>query len=127
MRPIKYEAWDKKMERMVVVLSLSWIGSGEQGTPFRVNGVINSDRFELREFTGLKDKKGKEIYEKDIVKSKGKIGYIYWCWSRPGFRLVIRNKKTNHRKAFKIDILDGFEIIGNIYKNKNLIKETNGN
>ena len=87
----------------------------------------------FQQFTGLLDINGKEIYEGDILKSRvnGKpCNYIVkWSDNRSeycGFALnpVMINppKITYHIHDFRIWMAEGFEVIGNIFENPELIE-----
>ncbi len=63
MREIKFRAWDKVEKQMITKNFGNFINFN--GTVFH-NGMKQGD-WTLMQYTGLKDKNGKEIYEGDIV------------------------------------------------------------
>ncbi len=109
-REIKFRAWDKFDGEML---------TPGQSEIFRLmmlveQGVKEKDRFILMQYTGLKDKKGKEIYEGDIVNTKdfnGGFTNVVVEWDDAQFTTII--KPLNRL----IDIV----VIGNIYENKELL------
>lgn len=69
MREIKFRAWDKGQERMLPVTEPEEQGKREY-FPFEVQigfSHWNKDDIVLMQYTGLKDKNGKEIYDGDII------------------------------------------------------------
>lgn len=71
----------------------------------------------IMQFTGLKDKNGKEIWEGDILKSAGGNVKVEWFFNR----YIFRNEKGRKEEILK-EFNYFFEVIGNIYENQELIK-----
>jgi uncharacterized phage protein (TIGR01671 family) len=83
------------------------------------------NKIEIQQFTGLKDKNNKEIYEGDIVSTfyrsmgwnlsgKNKLGVITWKNKSSCFK-ICRDKQ-------QCGITNVIEIVGNIFENPELLK-----
>lgn len=139
-RAIKFRAWDNMTKSMYQVRDIDFLANGEINSIRLVVAIQTSEddidfdfpirrsgEYELMQFTGLKDKHRKEIYEGDIIKlddpnwgyggmyDKEHDGYFYrevalehgcFCFKN-GSKLYNVNRQS--------------EIIGNIYENPELL------
>jgi uncharacterized phage protein (TIGR01671 family) len=124
MREIKFRAWDKKAKIMLYNPAVKYY-----------DGSYEIHDFPLMQYTGLKDKNGKEIYEGDIIKIQGKIDpshyekeflteQVEWvdgmgCWNITTHMLYNALGQTLENKyAMRSELT----VIGNIYENPELLK-----
>lgn len=129
MREIKFRAWDNEMKRMSNPFTLgdnviTW-NDGDVAMPviFAGHKAEQRGRFIFLQYTGLKDKNGKEIYDRDVINEydsdrgrniKPKTLVVKWDDKNGSF------------------IADGFfpfmdfdlcEVIGNIYETPERLKD----
>lgn len=121
-REIKFRAWNKITESMT-----PWeeIENGSQNKlKENFDEMMNRLGDVLMQYTGLKDKNGKEIYEGDIVKRIGRIHVVKWQDEKAKFVCYdpfLKNPSYwGLTSAASKDYQ--FEIIGNIYENPELLK-----
>lgn len=145
MREIKFRAWDKKTKKMRAVNSIVFHYEEEcfDFDNSRLPKVVNlwgkdiiEDKaivlhreikdVELMQYTGLKDKNGKEIYEGDVVKKVDTNG-LGWhrernckvSFDKEGYWLLT----TEYGDGYWIGEVDieQLEVIGNIFDNPELL------
>lgn len=124
-REIKFRAWTPsyggvmRTPKQLVVVNGRVIGADI--------GLIDSDVV-LMQYTGLKDKNGKEIYEGDIVRGfypglgqvkfgKHMTSTDFYASGAYGWYIEAPNNEE-----YSITIQDNTEVIGNIYENPHLLK-----
>ena len=86
--------------------------------------LMHNETHVIMQSTGLTDRLGKEIFEGDVIRGyNGLIAAIEWgvqscddCQAAYGF-----GTKTNQMLESGSDPAIGFEIIGNIYENPDLL------
>nr|DAU66992.1 MAG TPA: YopX protein [Caudoviricetes sp.] len=121
----KFRAWDKESQTMIDVSLIDFkkrVLVGEHWK-FGETNFINFDEVELMQSTGLKDKNGEEIFEGDIVDYKGRKAVIKWHGSYASFiyRFVDELKERVSEWHPLFLAYYHFEVIGNIYENKELL------
>lgn len=120
MREIKFRVWNKQVKKLFYLDRHGLLEDSLEQVLFATN-IIEADEeagsnFELMQFTGLKDKNGREIYEGDILQ---------WCDTS-----TVKTKWTVEAtdggwypfiEQMLTDRPDRFEVIGNIYENPGLL------
>ncbi|MGG7215378.1 YopX family protein [Clostridium nigeriense] len=120
MREIKFRVWDSERKKILPIQRHSFKTGESMPYGWNVEYVFE----DLMQYTGLKDKNGKEIYEGDIVKayesnivcevifSEGAMFMLRWNDKKWG------NNEYHHYgvRAFTL------EVIGNIYENPELLE-----
>lgn len=128
MKEIKFRAWHKESQCILTVDFIDFNYKNDDGSiglvafiePINefdedIDYACKLNEIELMQFTGIKDKNDKEIYEGDILSysrdNQKKIDYVKWY--APCFILG----------EIIMGYCKDFEIIGNIYENPELFEE----
>jgi len=140
MREIKFRAWDKKYKCFVGLTAIRWLYNRENnpetlefagyslGSPYS-----QSENIEIMQYTGLKDKNGKEIYEGDVVRyilgdNYENTGEVIWLNENnfTNFQtyplinaFVLHSIKYKRTDTFQGNESEFLEVIGNIYEGEN--------
>jgi len=123
MREHKYRAWDKKQKKWIGANLHMSVTDGSLWWQFGYGCDILSkeerENIELSEYTGLKDKNGKEIYEGDVLRAFDRNYEV---------KIVITNSRAfvdyGYSEEHNGPCDSWTEIIGNIYENPELMETT---
>ena len=130
MREHKYRAWDTVKK---VMYSAEELGADQETLSVDGRGFVNVSGDNTRlsqfhthllplEYTGLKDKNGKEIYEGDIIQKEGYAGKMI---TEP-IEYITREDYSNWNFSYTLDEYcdvpsEEWEVVGNIYEDKELL------
>jgi len=135
MRTIKFRAWDK-LEKRFIYPDKGYQGHYVLDLNGRFQNLQNGsggDEYVVQQWTGLKDSKGVDVYEGDIIEHEYPEQPRY---SRKGYEdsnlqdniSIIRWSRENedNHPGFRIYDLIGqggkVKVIGNIFENRELLK-----
>ena len=144
-REVKYRAWDGT--RWFHVISLHFLAKGvyiegwTDDSKHFAAGFVGDVFKALVQFTGLKDSKGVEIYEGDVVRSRGtfisrtpqqkevrgadvvqtdEIGVITWDEEGADYNL----SQLDNQTIEGFPLLDArYEVLGNVHQTPSLLEE----
>ena len=132
MKELKFRAWDGT--QMLTEENFNFVVSA-------YDSIIKLDEYGwtehgvdcVEQYTGLKDKNGKEIYEGDIIKvnddfdkyglNAGEIYEVYF--NAGGFRCKPKYESSIARgdKGFWMDDGNDYEVIGNVHEDNDLLED----
>lgn len=129
MREIKFRAWDKLNKEIVDVEEIDfmnkvidYIDNDYENNRQEIIGAY-FENIELMQYTGLKDKNEKEIYEGDIVKLRANHGIGIVKYYDEWGAFVIEYIKPRPLAVLGNYYKENIEILGNIYENSELLGE----
>ena len=119
MREIKFRAWDgQQMHYNVVVVDGIGYKRGSIGMIYAHGARAGIPM----QYTGLKDKNGREIYEGDIAKSRKRLFVARWNNDIASFVWKPLDSEISH-PCFNVGTVKNMEIVGNVYENPELLED----
>ena len=135
-RVLKFRAWDKTQDHMIASDELIFHEYTD------VEDHFCDEDLDFMQYTGLKDKNGKEIYSGDILDLHSTVNgvnlfEVYYSESQARFSIkYYTNRMPKRSLEYEYSVSDFFkpcefsgevdyEVIGNIYEHKHLLESEN--
>lgn len=117
-REIKFRAWDGKK------MTTDFLIGPDNGNVLLLDTLpFTVSRMPLMQYTGLKDKNGKEIYEGDIMQDDKQFKH---CVEMNYDQWKLKSATGWYSSFQSQGGVGNFEVIGNIYENPELLKNNYG-
>jgi uncharacterized phage protein (TIGR01671 family) len=120
-RETKYRAWELNRNTMYYSVESGIYEDPDETITF--DSILQLARYEVMQYTGLKDKNNKEIYEGDIL---GYITETKWIIGFKNGAFILSFENSNINILYDCEITDGkvvnMKVLGNVYENPELIK-----
>lgn len=113
-REIKFRAYDKKAGEWTIPTTCT------QGNKLFV-GFLDREDVIVMQYIGLKDSKGKEIYEGDIIRVGNYLCEVFYNEKYCSFEM----RDEMGFMCFNEQYVNSYEVIGNRWDNPELLEGTN--
>lgn len=121
MRELKFRVWSEEDKEYRNDLNVFRLHDGKlicTSPAYSLEG----DRFDVEQYTGLKDKNGEEIYEGDIVGFKWTKRLYLVSYREYDASFILENDVWEETIHLSLD-KDDFEVFGTIHENGYLLEE----
>lgn len=122
MRELKFRAWDRVKRKMLYGVSPFNVRITDENEPLLSLEYSKHDDCEFEQYTGLKDKNGKEIYEGDVVGLKWTKRLYVVTYRIYDASFILENDEWEETIHLSLD-KDDFEVFGNVHENPELLEQ----
>ncbi len=118
-REIKFRVWGKT-EKEYIRYPFAWLSLFDSPDGLEIE---ENEDLVIEQYTGLKDKNGKEIYEGDIMRYDAIDYKVLWADYYAGFETKRLNSPWNNAGLTLHFLASVGRVIGNIHENPELLED----
>ena len=128
MREIKFRIWVKDRKEIFEVVLINYVSKKVTYILEKIGHLLSIrdakfNDIEFMQYSGLKDKNNKEIYEGDILFESFGEKYYKVVFENGSFRAEFERDFEEHSFDLIDVVAQGCEVVGNIYENPELMED----